>query len=487
MSRPISIDPDNPKVFLFRGKPRVLLTATEHYGAVMNRPFDFGRYLAQAAEEGMTLTRLFTLFRELQSAHNPYSTCKPDSTDYVAPFERTGPGNALDGLPRHDLDTPSPEYFGRLERFIARASDAGIIVEVVLLSNTYGPEVWALNPLHHLNNVNDLEETRWPDYMSQRHPRLFERQVAHVRAIVDATKHFDNVIYEVCNEPGGGFPGEGHPGPSEVNEWVEALAAVAGKADNRPPGNHLFAGQEAFDYEPFTQLSDKSFDAMSMDVVNIHPLPNTVYDGRTYDMGAFMSKQLCLRALRDYCLATHHERKPLNMDEDNVASRFRDPDGWTIHRKRAWTTLMCGCHYDYIDFSILPHLETGTAESRRHIRTWFGHLSRFIHSIDLAVARPAPEVVAHRPPHTLECALAAPGEDYRVYLADERELEVPGAGAPLHGELVMRLPKGEYRAALLSPETGLYSPEIVVSGGPETRLELPSFSHDIAVRLVRTG
>src|SRR5262249_27564460 len=32
---PISIHPDNPKYFLFRGKPLVLITATEHYGSVI--------------------------------------------------------------------------------------------------------------------------------------------------------------------------------------------------------------------------------------------------------------------------------------------------------------------------------------------------------------------------------------------------------------------------------------------------------------------
>ena len=71
MPAPLRIHPQNPKLFEFRGKPRVLLTATEHYGAVMNRPFQFERYLADAADKGMTLTRLFTLFRELQTAINP--------------------------------------------------------------------------------------------------------------------------------------------------------------------------------------------------------------------------------------------------------------------------------------------------------------------------------------------------------------------------------------------------------------------------------
>ena len=46
---PVHIHPDNPKLFEYRGRPLVLLTATEHYGAVLNRPFRFERYLRDAA------------------------------------------------------------------------------------------------------------------------------------------------------------------------------------------------------------------------------------------------------------------------------------------------------------------------------------------------------------------------------------------------------------------------------------------------------
>ena len=44
----VRINPDNPHYFLFRGKPLVLLTASEHYGSVINRPFDFEKYLDDA-------------------------------------------------------------------------------------------------------------------------------------------------------------------------------------------------------------------------------------------------------------------------------------------------------------------------------------------------------------------------------------------------------------------------------------------------------
>ena len=67
-SPPFTIHPENSKYFLFRGKPVVLITATEHYGSVINSRFNFERYLEEAADKRMTLTRLFLLFRELQSA-----------------------------------------------------------------------------------------------------------------------------------------------------------------------------------------------------------------------------------------------------------------------------------------------------------------------------------------------------------------------------------------------------------------------------------
>src|SRR5947208_3574989 len=35
-AEPLALHPDNPHYFLFRGKPAVLVTSGEHYGAVLN-------------------------------------------------------------------------------------------------------------------------------------------------------------------------------------------------------------------------------------------------------------------------------------------------------------------------------------------------------------------------------------------------------------------------------------------------------------------
>lgn len=499
MAIPIRVHPQNPKLFEFRGKPLVLLTATEHYGAVMNRPFQFEKYLADAAEKGITLTRLFMLFRELQTPINPYSTCKPETPDYIAPFERTGPGRAIDQELKFDLDRPNSEFFQRLHSFLSLASNYGIIVEVVFLSNTYTPGIWGLNPLNAANNVNELDEINWPEYMSLRNEKLFERQAAHVRKIVTEANQYDNVIYEICNEPGGQSDANlDNPSLDEVNAWLDALIRVVRETEADLPNQHLVAGQEAFSYKPWQQPSDRSFKAMDYDVVNMHPLPNTTYNGQSYNMGDFMSKQLTLRAVRDFGLATYAEPKPLNQDEDNVASQYKDIEAWTIHRKRAWMTLLTGNHYDYIDFSIIPRQEAGTPESQRGIRIWMKHLSEFIHSMDLVQARPLPNFLKSQPGNTLEIAFGIPEQDVAIYLADERELaaarDLPeaenisrGPGDKINGEITFELPTGTYQILCFDPETGLSSPGINIDGGKNIHLTVPTFDHDLVIRLTKVG
>ena len=48
----VKIDPANPKQLLFRGKPLVLISASEHYGSVINRPFDLRNTLTTRRRTG---------------------------------------------------------------------------------------------------------------------------------------------------------------------------------------------------------------------------------------------------------------------------------------------------------------------------------------------------------------------------------------------------------------------------------------------------
>lgn len=57
---PIRLHPENPRYFLFRGKPTILITSGEHYGAVMNVDFDTVKYLDELQARGLNQTRTFS-------------------------------------------------------------------------------------------------------------------------------------------------------------------------------------------------------------------------------------------------------------------------------------------------------------------------------------------------------------------------------------------------------------------------------------------
>jgi len=353
-----------------------------------------------------------------------------------------------------------------------------------VFSNTYANDVWALNPFRAENNKQHVGVVDWQDYISLKNPELVRRQSEYARKIIQETSGYDNVYYEICNEPGGGFAG--HASAADVDAWQEEMARVLRGEMQRLNRPHLLSGQQAFTYGKKNSFPmDATFAGKTFDIVNDHPLPNTLFDGHVYEMGNFMSKELMLDQVASFCRATDSRPKPVVLDEDNTASMYRDLTGWTIHRKRAWTALLSRCHYDYIDFSITVGSEGGTATSQRAIRSWMQHLSEFMASFDFIHAQLAPEWVATYPQHLTASGLSIPGRDYVAYLADSREVEDPAAGAAIGGTASLSLPPGVYDVRLYSPVTGEYSPAIEMKGGGKSELVLPPFKQDLVLRATR--
>ncbi len=310
------------------------------------------------------------------------------------------------------------------------------------------------------------------------------RQKSYARKIIDETSGYDNVYYEICNEPGGGIPG--HVTPAEVDAWQREMARVVRSELRRLARPHLLSGQMAFTYGAKNLFPmDSSFTSKIFDIVNDHPLPETSLDGHVYDLGGFMAKELRLAQVGGFCKATGKYPEPAVLDEDNAASMYRDTIGLTIHRKRAWTALLNGCHYDYIDFSITVGSENGTAASRREIRTWMQHLSEFMASFDFVHSKLDSDWIAKYPTNLVVSGLSVSGRDYVAYLGDSRELTDPTAGEAISGGISLSLPLGSYNVSLYSPVTGEYSPAIAVKGGGRSVLALPQFKQDIVVRATR--
>src|SRR5216110_1539022 len=131
---PIRLHPDNPHYFLFRGKPAVLITSGEHYGAVLNLDFDYVKYLDTLAKDGLNLTRTFAgAYCEPSGAFNIASnTLTPSPNRLICPWARSDRPGYGNGGNKFDLTKWDEAYFKRLKDFITQAGRRGIVVEMNL-------------------------------------------------------------------------------------------------------------------------------------------------------------------------------------------------------------------------------------------------------------------------------------------------------------------------------------------------------------------
>src|SRR2546426_185871 len=89
-AEPIRVHPDNPHYYSFRGKPTVLVTSAEHYGAVINRAFDYNAYLDALKSYGLNYTRIYpAAFIEPEGTFHPDNTLAPKSEDLIQPWARS--------------------------------------------------------------------------------------------------------------------------------------------------------------------------------------------------------------------------------------------------------------------------------------------------------------------------------------------------------------------------------------------------------------
>src|SRR5512145_2243059 len=85
----LSLYPENPNYFLFQGKPTILLTSGEHYGAVMNTAFDCEKYLITLKAEGSNYTRIFIGPYSEIGGNNfgiNHNTMNPEPENWLVPW-----------------------------------------------------------------------------------------------------------------------------------------------------------------------------------------------------------------------------------------------------------------------------------------------------------------------------------------------------------------------------------------------------------------
>src|SRR5262245_10859751 len=201
--QPLALHPDNSHYFLWRGKPTVLITSGEHYGAVLNLDVDYVTYLDTLTADGLNLTRTFPgTYREIPGSFGiTDNVLAPSPHRYLAPWARSNTPGYFDGGNKFDLTQWDEAFFKRLKDFMTQASRRGIVVEISPFTPMYDDKLWQANPMNIANNVNRVGNVPANEVFTTKHPGLLAVQEAVVRKIVTELKDFDNLYYEVCNEP----------------------------------------------------------------------------------------------------------------------------------------------------------------------------------------------------------------------------------------------------------------------------------------------
>jgi hypothetical protein len=440
---PLALHPDNPHYFLFRSKPQILITSGEHYGAVLNSDFDFIAYLDVLKEHGFNQTRMFSgTYREYPGAFNiAENTLSPPAKSFLCPWARSDKGDAGDGLNKFDLTTFDPRYFERLKIFISEAGKRGIVVELVLFCTMYEEKLWALSPMNAANNINNVGRVGPYEVYSAKEPQLTEAQEELVQKIVRELNGFDNLYYEICNEPNerGGLS----------REWNDRIVKAIVEAEKDLPKKHLIAQGIARD-EKITDANP------SVSILNFH---------------AASPKD----AARNY-----HLKRPIADDETGGKGTKDFP-----YRSEAWEFLMAGGGvFSHLDFSFTVADPRGTKPVRNvpgsggpEIRRQLQVLKKFMESFDYLKMQPENALVRGLPGNVTAHVLAEAPKAFAVYFRGGTQLEC-----------TIDLAAGEYRAEWVNTRTGrIEKSEMISSRNGKGTLISPAYEEDVALRIHAIG
>jgi hypothetical protein len=465
---PISLHPQNPHYFLFHDRALALIGSGEHYGAVLNGDFDYGKYLATVQAEGMNYTRLFGgSYVEVpaKSFGILRNDLAPATGRFVAPWARSGTAGYAGGGNKFDLENWNAEYFTRLRGFLAEAERRGIVVEITLFSSQYAEAQWAMSPFNRANNVNQTDAIDWKKVNTLENGNVLAHQERYVRKLVQETNASANVIFEIANEPWSDRPvlanvvnpylftgRDQYPNSVELADdlsmaWQARVAEWITSEESKLQNRHLIAQNCCNFVYPMKQT------IAGVSVVNFH---------YAYPQAAVLNYGL---------------GKALSYDETGFLGREDEK-----YARQAWNFMLSGGGvFDHLDYSFSVGHEDGkdlepngpgggSPELRRRLRI----LTDFVRTLPLVEMAPDFDTVRHAGGVVTHMLSSHTGQ-YAMY--------VDGDGP---AEISLKLPPGDYSVQWLDVFTGdKKDGEAFKHPGGEKVLKTAAFRNGIAVRISR--
>jgi hypothetical protein len=208
----LRVDPQNPRYFEDGQGQIVYLTGSHTWGDVQDTghslpipKFNFKAYANWVRAHNGNYIRLW---------HDESARWAPNRNDFwidPLPYQRTGPGTALDGGPKWDLTKFNQAFFDRLRQRAIMAGQKGIYVSVQLFqgwsieNKGLAGTPWKGHPMNAANNINGINGDRNGNGQGEEvhtlaNPAVSAIEEAYVRKVIDTVGNLDNVMYEISNE-----------------------------------------------------------------------------------------------------------------------------------------------------------------------------------------------------------------------------------------------------------------------------------------------
>ena len=471
LAEPISPHPSNPHYFLYQGRPTILITSAEHYGAVINRAFDYVPYLDALKAHGMNYTRFYpgAMFETIDKfiTGNPLG---PKPRDLIVPWARSSQPGYLVGGNQFDLDRWDPEYFARLKDFLVKSAERGIVVEICFFNSQYS-DTWPISPLYYENNIQGVGRCDWRDAQTLKHQDLVQREADYVRKITEEVNSFDNVILEICDEPSSIGTGVALAG-----SWVGHLVDAARNAERGLPKKHMIAQEVE---GPFGGPMDFSADPR-VSIITAQYIWGPEPDAHGGEMGG-------MRAL-DYKYALN---KPIELNETSWYPWGYKGDKIADSRVEAWEFIVGGgAGFNHLNGLFTPQDPAGKNPENERLLGALANLKAFMYGFDFLKMQPDKTFVASglSTPNTYFRAITEPGKQYALYVhhSSERRGSYTVAPGKYRENLVLQLPPGDYQADWVDPERGeVIAGESFTHNGVDWTVTTPAYSVDVALRIKR--
>ena len=457
-------NPHNPHYLSYKKKPIILITAAEHYGALINLDFDYVAYLNALQQRGMNYTRIFSgayLEGDKDIKWMGYNnTLAPKPGRLLAPWKRSDVPGYAHGGNKFDLDQWHEAWFARIKDILKQAAERDIIVELTLFGNQYGDGIYAWSPLYPDNNIQSVGIKRkngFLDFQSLKEPALVARQEAMVIKIVRELNDFDNLYYEISNEPYNEVKD-----PLPVDQWHTHIVSLIRETEKGLSKKHLIASNQAIFNNPLVDIANYHY-------VHIPDLPR-------FDSLLLLNKVI-------------------GMDE--TMGSLKDADAGDV-RVEAWDFILHGGGvYNNLSWEHTPEKPAGTPGADT-IHQYLGYLQKFISSFNYTKMKYAPELLVRKPSKAITRLLAEPGRQYALYIHhSQTDIAEPPRGTAIwkyeadtssvRDTVALYLEAGRYKAQWYNPATGAWLGKPIVwkqQKGDRT-FHTPLFTADIALKIIK--